>query len=151
MALPIRFVVSALICDGHGRIFVQRRAADRCLFPDCWDLVGGHVDPGETNLEALAREIREETGWRLARVGAELRPKPWTADRQDYLERQFIIGVDGDLDRPAIETTKVSEWLWITPDIVGLLKQNRPAGDTLIHDSVVEAFALLASPRGPWR
>lgn len=29
-------------------------------FPDHWDLIGGHVEEGETPEEALVREIREE-------------------------------------------------------------------------------------------
>ncbi|WP_324612833.1 NUDIX domain-containing protein [Streptomyces specialis] len=31
-------------------------------FPDCWDLVGGHVEPGESPLGCLVREVAEETG-----------------------------------------------------------------------------------------
>ena len=30
--------------------------------PRRWDLPKGHVDPGETNLEAALRELEEETG-----------------------------------------------------------------------------------------
>jgi 8-oxo-dGTP pyrophosphatase MutT (NUDIX family) len=41
------WVVSAVIQDSAGRVFVQRRSNDRRLFPGCWDLVGGHVEPGE--------------------------------------------------------------------------------------------------------
>jgi 8-oxo-dGTP diphosphatase len=29
-------------------------------FPDYWDLIGGHVEEGETPEEALVREVREE-------------------------------------------------------------------------------------------
>ena len=29
-------------------------------FPDHWDLIGGHVEEGETPEEALVREVKEE-------------------------------------------------------------------------------------------
>jgi ADP-ribose pyrophosphatase YjhB (NUDIX family) len=52
--------VSGLVLDDDGRILLARRAADpgRGL----WDILGGFADEGETPLEALARELREETG-----------------------------------------------------------------------------------------
>jgi 8-oxo-dGTP diphosphatase len=34
-------------------------------FPNCWDALGGHVDPGETPLECIAREMKEEIGYQL--------------------------------------------------------------------------------------
>jgi ADP-ribose pyrophosphatase YjhB (NUDIX family) len=37
--------------------------------PDGWDLPGGGLQPGEPMIQALKREIREETGLRDVRVG----------------------------------------------------------------------------------
>jgi 8-oxo-dGTP diphosphatase len=34
-------------------------------FPDHWDLIGGHVEEGETPEEALVREVMEELGIEL--------------------------------------------------------------------------------------
>ncbi len=32
-------------------------------FPNCWDALGGHVDPGETPPECIIREMKEEIGY----------------------------------------------------------------------------------------
>jgi 8-oxo-dGTP diphosphatase len=34
-------------------------------FPDHWDLIGGHVEEGETPEQALVREVKEELGIEL--------------------------------------------------------------------------------------
>ncbi|MEU8295720.1 NUDIX domain-containing protein [Micromonospora sp. NPDC048909] len=52
---PLR-CAGALIVRDDGRIFFQRRSPERRLFPDCWDVVGGHLEPGD----GLNRRIAEE-------------------------------------------------------------------------------------------
>jgi 8-oxo-dGTP diphosphatase len=54
-------IVAAVLVD-RGRVLLCHRSPDRRWYPDVWDLPGGHVEPGETCLGALAREIREELG-----------------------------------------------------------------------------------------
>ena len=61
----LRCVVGALVRNAEGRVFVQRRSPQRRYLPNGWDVLGGHVESGESLLEALVREITEESGWRL--------------------------------------------------------------------------------------
>jgi 8-oxo-dGTP pyrophosphatase MutT (NUDIX family) len=86
-------IADALIPDRSGRIFVQRRALTRRLFPGCWDLVGGHVESNEDVVSALTREIREETGWTLRTIRHEISIKAWRDGPNEYEERQFIVDV----------------------------------------------------------
>lgn len=46
----------------EGLVLLMKRAPHKVLYPNCWDLVGGHVEPGESVEAALVREAQEEVG-----------------------------------------------------------------------------------------
>lgn len=54
-------VVLALILR-DGRYFLQRRDSANPVLPGLWEFPGGKVEPSETPLEALRRELQEEVG-----------------------------------------------------------------------------------------
>jgi len=53
-------VVAALI-EREGRLLVSQRRPDQTL-PLAWEFPGGKIEPGESPVQALGREIREELG-----------------------------------------------------------------------------------------
>lgn len=67
---PLR-CAGALVVDHDGRIFFQRRSPHRRLFPNCWDIVGGHLDPGEDIDQALRREHRDVNDGLIRRIADE--------------------------------------------------------------------------------
>ena len=134
------WVVGAVVLDAAGRAFVQLRGPDRRLFPGTWDIVGGHVEVGEKLLEALAREVREETGWVLRRVVRGLGVGTWEADGVLRHSADFVVEVDGDLERPALEWDKHPRFAWVGADDLPMLLANRDPGDTAIRDIVAAAL-----------
>jgi 8-oxo-dGTP diphosphatase len=50
-----------VLVDPRGWLLLQERDEHPRIDPDCWGLVGGHVDPGEDVEQAAYRELAEET------------------------------------------------------------------------------------------
>ena len=80
--------VGAVIRDAAGRLLLIRRGHE----PEAgsWSLPGGRVEPGESDAQALVREMREETGLIVQPgplVGAVERPGPGGSvlDIRDYV------------------------------------------------------------------
>lgn len=55
-----KVVLAALVRE--DTILLARRAGSRLWYPNCWDLIGGHIETGETPESALIRECTEELG-----------------------------------------------------------------------------------------
>jgi 8-oxo-dGTP diphosphatase len=138
----LRIAVGALIVDASGRAFVHRRGWDRSLFPGCWDIVGGHVEPGEGMLEALAREVEEETGWRVAGTPVLVDVADWDGRR----EFDFLVDVEGDLSRPRLEVPQHVEFRWVGPDDLSLLDENLNVDGGMIRRLVELALRLQQVP-----
>ena len=58
MVAPIPISAAALVRD--GLVLLVHRHPSRRWYPDCWDLVGGHVESGESPDQAVSRECLEE-------------------------------------------------------------------------------------------
>ncbi len=58
--------IAALVMD--SKILLAHRHPRRRWYPNCWDLIGGHIEAGESPEQALRRECREEIAVDLVKM-----------------------------------------------------------------------------------
>ncbi|HUL24246.1 MAG TPA: NUDIX domain-containing protein [Streptosporangiaceae bacterium] len=102
--------VGAIVTDGSGRLLLVRRGHA----PEAgrWSLPGGRVEPGESDSQAVVREVHEETGLWVepgALVGAVERPGPGGAVFDIY---DYAASVSGGLLLPGDDAADVR---WVHP------------------------------------
>jgi 8-oxo-dGTP diphosphatase len=140
-------LVGGLIANSSGEIFVQKRAPHQRLFPNRWDIAGGHVEPGETLYQALEREIQEETGWELTHILALVCISDWEIGEASQViqkrEFDFLVRVKGDLEHPTLEVDKFTEFRWVGPAQLEILTENRAKEDRLIFNLIQKSLELL--------
>jgi RimJ/RimL family protein N-acetyltransferase len=117
--------VGALIRDHRNRVFAQRRTPARRVLPGIWDIVGGHLEAGETPELALARELEEETGWKLRRVEAVIADWEWEWDGVVRRELDYLVEVDGDPGEPTLAPREHDAFAWVGPDNLELMMEGR--------------------------
>lgn len=137
--------VGALVRDRRNRVYAQRRTPTRRVLPGEWDIVGGHVEAGETAEEALARELHEETGWTLRRIEARVADWEWEYGGVVRREFDYLVEVDGDLGSPRLEEGKHDVYAWVGRGDVDLLVQSD--GDTRLRDIVAKATRTRLTER----
>ncbi|WP_405063230.1 GNAT family N-acetyltransferase [Kribbella sp. NBC_01505] len=139
--------VGALIRDRRGRVYVHRRSVDRRLLPGIWDVVGGHVEAGETPEEALRREVEEETGWTVREVVGTVADWEWEWEGRVRRELDYLVVVDGELERPRLEEGKHDASAWVGVDDLELLMVGRTDGDRRLRDIVAHVVRMRLTER----
>jgi len=79
-------VAAAAIADGQGRILIAKRP-DHAHQGGLWEFPGGKLEPGETPLRGLTRELEEELGIRI------LSSRPLIRVYHDYPDRRVLLDV----------------------------------------------------------
>ncbi len=129
--------VAALVRD--GRVLLVHRHPARRWYPDCWDLVGGHVESGETPHQAVVRECLEELGVRVHDPA----PFPLTVSDPTLDVHAFLVtGWDGEPVNT--EPDEHDDLRWFRPSELADLELAHP---TALSD-ILGAVHAATDPRG---
>jgi len=99
----------------NGKFVILRRRADK---PDgnTWGLPAGKVEPGETDIQAMLRELYEETGYRAdAQELEHLGDFPFNLPTQKLMFATYRIQ---SIKQPSIslEHSAHTAYTWVTPE-----------------------------------
>ena len=119
-----------IISEDKKKILLQKRCADKNLFPNMWDIsVGGHVSSGEDTLVAAKRELSEELG---------LDPDTYEFEYVDVIKERFVdrdivsnefvtiykIINNVNIEEIVLQKEEVSEVKWFTKSELDTLKND---------------------------
>lgn len=63
-----RVIVGAIIRNLQNQLLILKMPDNYGAYPGQWGLVGGGVEPGENVLEAMKREVKEETNLEITNL-----------------------------------------------------------------------------------
>ena len=132
-------VVPCAIIERDGRILAAQRSSTMSL-PLKWEFPGGKVDAGETETEALHREIIEELSVEIE-IGDRLAP----AFKDDESRNRIICLVPylAKLVTQSIVLTEHAQYKWI--DVEDIKSLDWAAADLEVIDTYLERRAAQTS------
>jgi 8-oxo-dGTP diphosphatase len=83
--VTVEIALAALVSD--GKLLLGHRHPARRWYPDCWDLIGGHIEVRETPEQAVRRECREE----IAVDVSQLQPVDVALSDPDLVAYAFLV------------------------------------------------------------
>jgi 8-oxo-dGTP diphosphatase len=125
---PALLVVAAALYDRDGRVLIAERPAGKHM-AGRWEFPGGKVDVGETEADALARELREELGIEVASSHPFMRLAHSYDDRDVELSMWIVESFSGEprgLDGQCLK--------WVQPERLfdeDILEADRPFVEAL--------------------
>jgi ADP-ribose pyrophosphatase YjhB (NUDIX family) len=136
---PYLAVSAAIVRD--GKVLVVRRARNPAL--SLYTLPGGAVETGETLMQAVTREVREETALEIEPVALAGHREAIVRDAQGRVERHFVIlcfaarWLSGE---PALNE-ELNDARWLAPAALSSLRTTEG-----LAEIVTAAIERLARP-----
>ena len=111
------------IMNSKGEFLIQKRSSTKKLYPNLWSITSGGTDEGESTLETVYREVKEELGIEIKPEELELMMS--YKRNHDFVD-VWLVRKDIDLNDITMQKEEVTEVKWVTEDeLENLIKENQ--------------------------
>ena len=115
------------IINSNNKILVQQRSKNRKHYPGLWSATSGGVSAGETSLQSIMRELKEELG---IDVAEEELTFIGTYKRVNDFVDTYMMEKDIDINDITIQPEEVQDVKWMSIDNFEKLINRGEASDT---------------------
>ena len=131
-------VVCVWVYDGRGNLLMTRRAPQKS-FPHTWENSGGAARAGETSLQAIKRELFEETG-----IRAEERDFEFLSTTRDnhFFYDHYCLKVEVSLDEIVLQPGETDAVKWVNFAQVHEMIRKREICDIIAGQFLAEEAEL---------
>ena len=119
--------IHAWIKNSEGKYLISQRSPTKDVLPLMWETVAGSVLSGETSLEGVLREIKEEVGIDFipddARLVYSVTGREVCGNQIQEILDVYLFEYDGEIDLSKATTDEVAQSKWLTRDEIAALKR----------------------------
>ena len=141
-----RIVIGAAISASGTDVLIVQRTPWEKAFPSQWELPGGHSDPGETILDTVVREVKEETGLDVVSIADEFMSFEYISPEKDggsakTKQLNFIVRVDeSHRNSVRLAPDEHQDYAWCTLQDIAKFGMTRE-----MHQVVMDALRSVTS------
>jgi dihydroneopterin triphosphate diphosphatase len=121
-AITSRFVdchVFRLVSDGHGSLrdeWLLMKRAPQIMLGGTWQMVSGHIEPGEKAYECAFRELREETGLPVVHFYQASYVNRFYLAALDEIVLSPVFCAEVDPKAEVVLSEEHTEYAWLSPE-----------------------------------
>lgn len=115
---------SCWILNNKGEILLQRRSLTKKKRPGVWSKTGGHVSAGETVVDAIKREVKEEIGLEINDRDIFLMHK-FKSDDPKFFSYNYIVVTNNKIEDYILQMEEVDAVKYYTIEDLEKEKYNR--------------------------
>lgn len=122
--LPGEYVLASkgVIMNSDGKLLLTKRSSKKKIFPSKWEFNGGATRSGETTLESLQRELKEEIGITIDTSKAKLLK---TKTGKFLIKDIFVLKMDIHVQDIHFKDREAQDAKWVTLEQFKVMKSKK--------------------------